>query len=223
MLYRLFFGQNKNRNQYKDYSLFCPFAYRMLEGPILAKDLAVEYKYLANTSEWFYIARKNAERVIRNMTSLTKGKETQCNFSATTPTTRRLYVPFTDSVSLTTSRNRLFFFSVLLSYFSSRETNCLHGSRHKVVRHLAPFRLRPSLSHLLVHCLVAADPPLQNLSHTGTIARETRLYFVNKSIRRSHILCNTQQHSRLGASFAFSYSLRNWLLRYIQDLLLPVT
>ena len=111
MLYRLFFGQNKNRNQYKDYSLFCPFAYRMLEGPILAKDLAVEYKYLANTSEWFYIARKNAERVIRNMTSLTKGKETQCNFSATTPTTRRLYVPFTDSVSLTTSRNRLFFFS----------------------------------------------------------------------------------------------------------------
>lgn len=46
----------------------------MLEGPILAKDLAVEYKYLANTSEWFYIARKNAERVIRNMTSLTKGK-----------------------------------------------------------------------------------------------------------------------------------------------------
>ena len=47
----------------------------MLEGPILAKDLAVEYKYLANTSEWFYIARKTAERVIRNMTSLTKGKK----------------------------------------------------------------------------------------------------------------------------------------------------
>ncbi len=45
----------------------------------MAKDLAVEYKYLANTSEWFYIARKNAERVIRNMTSLTKGK----NFGST--------------------------------------------------------------------------------------------------------------------------------------------
>jgi G protein-coupled receptor 158 len=53
----------------------------MLEGPILAKDLAVEYKYLANTSEWFYIARKNAERVIRNMTSLTKGKK----FGSTLP------------------------------------------------------------------------------------------------------------------------------------------
>lgn len=62
-----------DRYQYKDYVLFCPFAFRMPEGPILAKDLAVEYKYLTNTSEWFYIARKNAERVIRNMTSLTKG------------------------------------------------------------------------------------------------------------------------------------------------------
>ena len=46
----------------------------MLDGPILAKDLAVEYKYLANTSEWFYIARKNAEKVIRNNTQVTKGK-----------------------------------------------------------------------------------------------------------------------------------------------------
>ncbi|XP_032778389.2 LOW QUALITY PROTEIN: probable G-protein coupled receptor 158 [Daphnia magna] len=69
-------GNCYDKYQYKDYVLFCPFAYRMLEGPILAKDLAVEYKYLANTSEWFYIARKNAERVIRNMTSLTKAYHT---------------------------------------------------------------------------------------------------------------------------------------------------
>ena len=62
------------RDQYKDYVLFCPFAYRMPDGVILAKDLAIEYKYLSNTSEFFYIARTNAERVIRNMTSLTKGK-----------------------------------------------------------------------------------------------------------------------------------------------------
>ena len=59
--------------QYKDYLLFCPFAYRLPDGPVLAKDLAVEYKYLGNDSEWFYVARKNAERVIRNMTSITKG------------------------------------------------------------------------------------------------------------------------------------------------------
>ncbi|VVC95275.1 unnamed protein product [Leptidea sinapis] len=59
-------GNCYDQYQYKDYQLFCPFAYRLPEGPVLAKDLAVEYKYLSNTSEWFYIARKNAERVIRN-------------------------------------------------------------------------------------------------------------------------------------------------------------
>ncbi|KAM3958610.1 LOW QUALITY PROTEIN: uncharacterized protein ACR2FA_007364 [Aphomia sociella] len=58
-------GNCYDQFQYKDYQLFCPFAYRLPEGPILAKDLAVEYKYLSNTSEWFYIARKNAERVIQ--------------------------------------------------------------------------------------------------------------------------------------------------------------
>jgi G protein-coupled receptor 158 len=36
------------------------------EGPILAKDLAIEYKYLSNTSEWFFIARKRAESVIKS-------------------------------------------------------------------------------------------------------------------------------------------------------------
>lgn len=67
-------GNCYDQYQYKDYQLFCPFAYRLPEGPILAKDLAVEYKYLSNTSEWFYIARKNAERVIRNHNQFRKGK-----------------------------------------------------------------------------------------------------------------------------------------------------
>ncbi|XP_017962312.1 uncharacterized protein LOC108655110 [Drosophila navojoa] len=47
--------------------LFCPFAYRLPPpnlGAVLAKDLAMEYHYLGNTSEWFFLARKNAERVI---------------------------------------------------------------------------------------------------------------------------------------------------------------
>ncbi|XP_055379902.1 uncharacterized protein LOC129611022 [Condylostylus longicornis] len=47
--------------------LFCPFAYRLPppdQGAILAKDLALEYHYLGNTSEWFFQARKNAENVI---------------------------------------------------------------------------------------------------------------------------------------------------------------
>lgn len=47
--------------------LFCPFAYRLPApnlGAILAKDLSMEYHYLGNTSEWFFQARKNAEKVI---------------------------------------------------------------------------------------------------------------------------------------------------------------
>lgn len=67
-------GNCYDQLQYKDYQLFCPFAYRLPEGPILAKDLAVEYKYLSNTSEWFYIARKNAERVIRNHNQFRRGE-----------------------------------------------------------------------------------------------------------------------------------------------------
>ncbi|XP_065570899.1 metabotropic glycine receptor-like isoform X2 [Artemia franciscana] len=69
-------GNCYDKHQYNDYLLFCPFAYRLPEGPILAKDLAVEYKYLTNTSEWFYIARKTGERLIKNMTSITRGYNT---------------------------------------------------------------------------------------------------------------------------------------------------
>ncbi|KAK9497332.1 hypothetical protein O3M35_004671 [Rhynocoris fuscipes] len=58
-------------NQYKDFSLFCPYAYRLPEGPILVKDLAVEYKYADN--EWFYIARNNAHRVISNYNHFSRG------------------------------------------------------------------------------------------------------------------------------------------------------
>lgn len=67
-------GNCYDQYQYKDYQLFCPFAYRLPEGPILAKDLAVEYKYLSNTSEWFYIARKSAEKVIRNHNQFRRGE-----------------------------------------------------------------------------------------------------------------------------------------------------
>lgn len=67
-------GNCYDQYQYKDYILFCPYAYRLPEGQILVKDLAVEYKYLSNTSEWFYIARKNAERVIRNYNQFSRGE-----------------------------------------------------------------------------------------------------------------------------------------------------
>lgn len=58
-------GNCYDARQYKEYFLFCPYAYRLPEGPILAKDLALGYNYLSNTSEFFFIARKRAELVIK--------------------------------------------------------------------------------------------------------------------------------------------------------------
>lgn len=67
-------GNCYDKYQYKDYLLFCPYAYRLPEGGILVKDLAVEYNYLGNTSEWFFIARQKAERVIRNHNQFSRGE-----------------------------------------------------------------------------------------------------------------------------------------------------
>ncbi|KAL0279140.1 UNVERIFIED_CONTAM: hypothetical protein PYX00_000754 [Menopon gallinae] len=67
-------GNCYDEHQYKDYSLFCPYAFRLPDGPILAKNLAIEYKYMTNTSEWFFIARKSAERIIKNHDQFRKGK-----------------------------------------------------------------------------------------------------------------------------------------------------
>ncbi|XP_018565619.1 probable G-protein coupled receptor CG31760 [Anoplophora glabripennis] len=66
-------GNCYDKHQYKDHLLFCPYAYRLPEGGILVKDLAVEYNYLGNTSEWFFIARKNAENVIENRNQFSTG------------------------------------------------------------------------------------------------------------------------------------------------------
>lgn len=67
-------GNCYDKHQYKDYLLFCPYAYRLPEGGILVKDLAVEYNYLGNTSEWFFIARQKADRVIKNHGQFSRGK-----------------------------------------------------------------------------------------------------------------------------------------------------
>ena len=57
-------GNCYDKMQYKDYELFCPYAYRMADNPnkIMVKDLSLEYKYLGNDSEFFYQARMKAER-----------------------------------------------------------------------------------------------------------------------------------------------------------------
>ena len=67
-------GNCYDAEEYGGYFLFCPYAYRLPEGPVLAKDLAVEYKYLSNTSEWFFIARKKAEEVIQKGSTFKTGK-----------------------------------------------------------------------------------------------------------------------------------------------------
>ncbi len=67
-------GNCYDAEEYPNHDLFCPYAYRMPGGALLAKDLAVEYKYLSNSSEWFFIARKKAEEVIREATALKTGR-----------------------------------------------------------------------------------------------------------------------------------------------------
>lgn len=57
--------------------LYCPFAYRLPapdQGASFAKDLAAEYHYLGNSSEWFFQARRNAKKVIDKNEQYIKGK-----------------------------------------------------------------------------------------------------------------------------------------------------
>ncbi|XP_054009864.1 probable G-protein coupled receptor 158 [Hylaeus anthracinus] len=70
-------GNCYDKLQYKDRWLYCPFAHRLQnQDGVLVKDLAIEYKYLSNSSEWFYIARKNAEKVIANNDQFSRGFHT---------------------------------------------------------------------------------------------------------------------------------------------------
>lgn len=64
--------------------LFCPFAHRLPppeQGAFISKDLATEYPYLGNTSEWFFLARRNAEKVIAKNDQYIKGKCFQFAFA----------------------------------------------------------------------------------------------------------------------------------------------
>lgn len=67
-------GNCYDKLQYRNRWLYCPFAHRLPnQDGILVKDLAIQYKYLSNSSEWFYIARKNAERVIASFEQFSRG------------------------------------------------------------------------------------------------------------------------------------------------------
>ncbi len=67
------FGNCYDYMQFKNYELFCPYAYRQPNGVINVKDLSVEYKYLSNESEWFYEARMNANHLLKTRSPV-KGK-----------------------------------------------------------------------------------------------------------------------------------------------------
>ena len=69
-------GNCYDKKQYKDYELFCPYAYRMADNPnkIMVKDLSLEYKYLGNDSEFFYQARMKADRKLARPFNDTYGK-----------------------------------------------------------------------------------------------------------------------------------------------------
>ena len=51
-------------------SLFCPYAFRLLNdsNQIMVKDLSVDYKYLTNASEFFFQARLKAAKKLKNFT-----------------------------------------------------------------------------------------------------------------------------------------------------------
>lgn len=67
-------GNCYDHKEYKNYTLYCPYAYRLPNGTIMVKDLSVEYKYLGNGSEFFYQARIKAIDKIKTQFNETVGK-----------------------------------------------------------------------------------------------------------------------------------------------------
>ena len=68
-------GNCYDAKQYGDNSLYCPYAYRLPNGTILAKDLAAEYNYLGNSSIWFYNARTKAQEIIDKNSPIYRGDQ----------------------------------------------------------------------------------------------------------------------------------------------------
>ena len=65
-------GNCYDKDEFKDYHLFCPFSHRTEDGRITVKDLSLEYPYLGNTSDWFFSARMHSSK-LENF-NITKGK-----------------------------------------------------------------------------------------------------------------------------------------------------
>ncbi|GFS15673.1 G-protein-coupled receptor 158 [Elysia marginata] len=56
-------GNCYDKDEFKDYHLFCPFSHRTEDGRITIKDLSLEYPYLGNDSDFFYSARIRASKL----------------------------------------------------------------------------------------------------------------------------------------------------------------
>lgn len=67
-------GNCYDQYEYESYELYCPFAHRMPDGKIIVKDLAVQYFYLTNGSEWFLDAKRSAGKVIERGEQFHKGE-----------------------------------------------------------------------------------------------------------------------------------------------------
>nr|XP_054763528.1 uncharacterized protein LOC129270148 [Lytechinus pictus] len=59
------FGNCYDKNEFSNYTLFCPYAYRQNNGVVNVKDLSLSYPYLSNDSEWFYQARMKVSQVLK--------------------------------------------------------------------------------------------------------------------------------------------------------------
>jgi G protein-coupled receptor 158 len=53
-------GSCHDQYQFKNFNMFCPYAYRLPNGRIMVKDLSLAYPYLGNDSEWFHQAKLKA-------------------------------------------------------------------------------------------------------------------------------------------------------------------
>nr|XP_006817406.1 PREDICTED: probable G-protein coupled receptor 158-like [Saccoglossus kowalevskii] len=59
-------GNCYDYKEFKDFEQFCPYAYRDTSEHIHVKDLSIEYKYLTNDSEWFFMAKAKAEELLQH-------------------------------------------------------------------------------------------------------------------------------------------------------------
>lgn len=67
-------GNCYDENQFGNYTLFCPYGLRMPNDTIMVKDLASNYPYLGNESEFFLIPKEKANAKLQKHYEINRGK-----------------------------------------------------------------------------------------------------------------------------------------------------